>query len=110
MPNPKLGTVTKEVAKAVKNAKAGSVQFRVEKTGIIHAGIGKISFTEDYLLENIKSFMVAVSDAKPEGFKGKYLESVSLCTTMGPGIKIELASVDPTNGKFMIDPSKLKKA
>lgn len=107
MPNPKMGSVTKDVAKAIKAAKAGAVQFRVEKAGIIQAGIGKLSFTKEQMLENIRSFMVAVSDAKPEGLKGKYLLNVHLSTTMGPGVEIDAANVDPSNAKFMLDPRKL---
>ena len=106
MPNPKLGTVTREVAKAIKEAKAGSVQFKVERKGIIMAGIGKASFTDEMILENLKSFMVAITDSKPEGFKGKYLKRVHMSSTMGPGLEIDLSSVDPSNSKFMIDPSK----
>ena len=104
MPNPKLGTVTKDVAKAIKKEKAGSVQFRVEKKGIIQAGIGKISFTKEALLENIRYFMVAISDVKPEGYKGKYLVSASLSSSMGPGIGLDLPNVDPSNPKFMLHP------
>jgi len=104
MPNPKMGTVTKDVAKAVKTAKAGAVQFRVEKKGIVQAGIGKVSFSEQQLLDNVRAFMVAVSDCKPEGLKGKYVLGVHLASTMGPGIKIDVASVDPTSPRFMIDP------
>jgi len=106
MPNPKLGTVTKEVSKAVKAAKQGSVQFRVDKSGIIHAGIGKISFSNESLMENIKAFMLAISDAKPENYKGKYINAVHLSSTMGPGIPIELSSVDPKSSKFFLDPVK----
>ncbi len=108
MPNPKLGTVTKEVAKAVKAAKAGSVPFRVDKSGIIHVGIGKANFTNEQLIDNVRSFMLAVSDAKPEGYKGKYLEKVTISSTMGPGVKVDLGTVDPSNARFMLDPSKLK--
>lgn len=108
MPNPKLGTVTKEVAKAVKAAKQGNVQFRVEKAGIIHAGIGKMSFSNDALMENVKAFMLAVSDARPEGFKGKFIESVHICSTMGPGLPIEVYSVDAKSPRFFLDPVKFK--
>lgn len=103
MPNPKMGTVTKDVAKAVKTAKAGAVQFKTEKKGVIQAGIGKVSFTNEALLENLRSFMVAVMDSKPEGFKGKYLKEVHLSSTMGPGVEIDLSCVDPSNPKFMLD-------
>ena len=109
MPNPKLGTVTKDVEKAVKAGKAGSVQFRVEKKGIIQAGIGKVSFTPEALLDNIRSFMVAVSDVKPEGYKGKYLVAAYLSSTMGPGINIDLGTVDPSNPKFMLHPDLIGK-
>lgn len=109
MPNPKLGTVTKDVAKAVRAAKEGSVKFRVDKKGYIHAGIAKISFANNGILENIKAIMVAIGDAKPEGFKGKFVEKVHVASTMGPGIPIELSSIDPSSPKFFIDPSKLKK-
>ena len=71
------------------------------------AGVAKVSFDEEAILENVKAFMVAVSDAKPEGFKGKYLKRVHMSTSMGPGLEIDLASVDPSNGRFMMDPSKL---
>jgi large subunit ribosomal protein L1 len=108
MPNPKLGTVTKDIKNAIVNAKEGSVQFRVEKKGIVQAGIGKVSFTKEALIENIRAFMLAVSDAKPENFKGKYMKSAALCSTMGPGIHLDLASVDPSNGKFMLSVEELK--
>jgi len=108
MPNPKMGTVTKDVAKAVKAAKAGAVQFRVEKKGIVQAGLGKVSFTSEQLLDNVRSFMVAVSDCKPEGLKGKYILGVHLSTTMGPSVKVDVPSVDPTNARFMVDPKLLK--
>ncbi|MEO1160197.1 MAG: 50S ribosomal protein L1 [Pseudomonadota bacterium] len=93
MPNPKVGTVTPDVAAAVKAAKGGSVEFRVEKAGIVHAGVGKASFKEDQLLENVKAFIDAVSRAKPSGSKGTYIKRVSVSSTMGPGLKIDVASV-----------------
>eukprot|EP01038_Epipyxis_sp_PR26KG_P010251 gene10251-13788_t len=102
MPNPKMGTVTKEITKAVKAARAGAVQFKVEKKGIIHAGIGKVSFPPEMLLENIRSLMVAILDAKPEGFKGKYMQGAHICSTMGPSITLELPSVDPSSPRFML--------
>ncbi|MEM7635405.1 MAG: 50S ribosomal protein L1 [Pseudomonadota bacterium] len=93
MPNPKVGTVTPDVAGAVKAAKGGSVEFRVEKAGIVHAGVGKASFKEDQLLENVKAFIDAVSRAKPSGSKGTYIKRVSVSSTMGPGLKIDVASL-----------------
>ena len=93
MPNPKLGTVTPNVGQAVKAAKAGQVQFRVEKAGIVHGGVGKVSFDRDALVTNIKAFVDAVVRAKPQGAKGTYLKKVSLSSTMGPGVKVDLASV-----------------
>lgn len=93
MPNPKLGTVTPDVAKAVQAAKGGQVQFRVEKAGIVHAGVGKVSFGEDKLQENVAAFVDALMKAKPSGAKGTYLKRVAVSSTMGPGIKIDLASV-----------------
>lgn len=93
MPNPKVGTVTMDVAKAVKDAKGGSVEFRVEKAGIIHAGVGKASFTEQALAENIRAFVDSVSRAKPAGAKGTYIEKISISSTMGPGVKIEPGSI-----------------
>lgn len=107
MPNPKLGTVTKDVVRAIKEAKAGSVQFKVERKGIIMAGIGKASFSDEMILENIKSFMVALSDYKPEGFKGKYFKRVHVTSSMGPGLELDVSSVDPSNSRFMVDPKKL---
>jgi large subunit ribosomal protein L1 len=88
MPNPKLGTVTADVKTAIKNAKAGEVQFRVEKAGIVHAGIGKASFTEAQIADNVKAFVDAILKAKPAGAKGNYLKRISLSSTMGPGVKI----------------------
>jgi len=93
MPNPKLGTVTMDVAKAVTDAKSGQVEFRVEKAGIVHAGIGKASFTEDDLQANFRAFMDAILKARPSGAKGKYVTKVSVSSTMGPGIKVDLAEV-----------------
>jgi large subunit ribosomal protein L1 len=93
MPNPKVGTVTPDVAAAVKAAKGGSVEFRVEKAGIVHAGVGKASFKEDQLAGNIRAFVDAVVKAKPQGAKGTYLKKVSITSTMGPGLKIDLASL-----------------
>jgi large subunit ribosomal protein L1 len=89
MPNPKVGTVTMDVTNAVKGAKGGSVEFRVEKAGIVQAGVGKASFTEDKLVENIKAFADAVAKAKPSGAKGTYIQRVAVSSTMGPGVKVE---------------------
>lgn len=92
MPNPKVGTVTMDVGQAVANAKGGEVQFKVEKAGVIHAGIGKASFAPEQLAENVRAFVGAVSRAKPTGAKGTYMKKVSLSSTMGPGVSVELAS------------------
>lgn len=92
MPNPKVGTVTMDVAEAVKSAKGGQVQFRVEKAGIIHAGIGKVSFDGDKLAQNLRAFVDAVAKAKPTGAKGAYLRKVSVSSSMGPGVSVDLAS------------------
>lgn len=96
MPNPKLGTVTPNVADAVKSAKAGSVEFRAEKAGIVHAGVGKTSFDADKLVENVKAFVDAISRAKPSGAKGQYILKVSLSSTMGPGLKLDLSGLTAT--------------
>ena len=93
MPNPKVGTVTPNVAEAVKAAKGGAVEFRVEKAGIVHAGVGKVSFDEDKIAENVRAFVDAVIKAKPEGAKGAYVKKVSLSSSMGPGVQVDLASV-----------------
>ena len=93
MPNPRVGTVTMDVVGAVKGAKGGSVEFRVEKAGIVHGGVGKASFTEQALVENIKAFVDAVIKAKPNGSKGTYLKKVSLSSTMGPGVKLDASTV-----------------
>jgi large subunit ribosomal protein L1 len=93
MPNPKLGTVTMDVAKAVTDAKSGQVEFRVEKAGIVHAGIGKASFTEADLGANFRAFMDAIVKARPSGAKGKFVEKVSVSSTMGPGVKVDLEEI-----------------
>jgi len=93
MPNPKIGTVTQDVAAAVSDAKGGAVQFRVEKAGIIHAGVGKVSFAEDALIENIKALTSAISKAKPTGAKGSYFKRMAISSTMGPGVRVDVASV-----------------
>ena len=93
MPNPKLGTVTNDVAEAVQAAKGGQVEFRAEKAGIVHAGVGKASFSETALAENIKAFARAISNAKPSGAKGTYIKRVSVSSTMGPGVKLDVSSL-----------------
>ena len=93
MPNPKVGTVTNDIAQAIAGAKGGAVEFRVEKAGIIHAGVGKASFTEKALVENIRAFTDAVMKAKPSGSKGTFMKRIAVTSTMGPGVKIEPASV-----------------
>jgi large subunit ribosomal protein L1 len=93
MPNPKLGTVTMDVKGAVQAAKAGQVEFRAEKAGIIHAGIGKASFEDGKLLENIRAFVDAIQKAKPTGAKGTYVQKVSLSSSMGPGVRVDVSSL-----------------
>jgi large subunit ribosomal protein L1 len=93
MPNPKLGTVTMDVKGAVGAAKAGQVEFRAEKAGIVHAGIGKASFGEDKLLENARAFIDAIQKARPTGAKGTYVKKVALSSSMGPGVRVDLASL-----------------
>ncbi len=93
MPNPKVGTVTPNVAQAVKDAKGGSVEFRVEKAGVIHAGVGKASFTQEALEQNVKAFVDALVKAKPSGAKGTYVKKVALSSTMGPGVVVDTAAV-----------------
>jgi len=93
MPNPKVGTVTMDVAKAVKDAKGGAVEFRAEKAGIVHAGVGKASFTEKALIENIKAFYDSVMKARPPAAKGNYVKKMALSSTQGPGVKIETSTI-----------------
>lgn len=93
MPNPKLGTVTADVATAVQKAKAGEVQYRVEKNGIVHAGIGKASFSEDQIYENAKTFIDAIIKAKPAGAKGTYMKKVTLSSTMGVGVRVDASAL-----------------
>jgi len=93
MPNPRVGTVTPNVAQAVKDAKGGAIEFRTEKTGIIHAGIGKASFTEEAIIANVRALVDALNRAKPSGAKGTYIKKVSLSSTMGPGFKVDEASL-----------------
>ncbi|AFK54481.1 MAG: 50S ribosomal protein L1 [Tistrella sp.] len=99
MPNPKLGTVTPNVADAVKAAKAGQVEFRVEKAGIIHGGVGKASFSETALVENIRAFVDALIKAKPSGAKGTYLKKLALSSTMGPGVRVDVAEITQPGGQ-----------
>ncbi len=94
MPNPKVGTVTPNVGQAVKDAKGGAVEFRVEKAGIVHAGIGKVSFTDEALLLNVKAMVEALNRAKPTGAKGVYVKRIGLSSTMGPGFKVDAASIN----------------
>jgi large subunit ribosomal protein L1 len=93
MPNPRVGTVTPNVGQAVKDAKGGAIEFRVEKAGIVHAGIGKASFTEDALLANVRALVDALNKAKPSGAKGTYVKRISLSSTMGPGFKVDTGSI-----------------
>src|SRR6056297_3276686 len=90
MPNPKVGTVTMDVAQAVKDAKGGQVQFKAEKAGVVHAGVGKVSFSADQLAENVRAFVAAVNRAKPAGAKGTYVKRISLTSTMGPGVSVDV--------------------
>jgi large subunit ribosomal protein L1 len=93
MPNPKLGSVTRDVAEAVRAAKGGQVEFRVEKAGVIHAGVGKASFSEQALSENVTAFIDAINKAKPSGVKGSFMKKVALSSTMGPGIKLDISTL-----------------
>ena len=92
MPNPKVGTVTTDVAEAVKAAKGGAVEFRVEKAGIVHAGVGKASFSEEQITGNVQAFLTAVQKARPSGAKGTFIKRIALSSSMGPGVKIEVAA------------------
>ena len=92
MPNPKLGSVTQDVAQAIQSAKGGQVEYRVEKAGIVHAGVGKASFSEEALLENVRTLVDAVSKARPTGAKGTYIKRISLSSTMGPGVTLDIPS------------------
>ncbi|MGE5200352.1 MAG: 50S ribosomal protein L1, partial [Rhodospirillaceae bacterium] len=94
MPNPKTGTVTFDIGKAVREIKAGKVEFRVDKTGIVHAPVGKVSFSSDRLVENARALVDSIVRAKPSAAKGKYMKSVTICSTMGPGIKLDTTSID----------------
>jgi large subunit ribosomal protein L1 len=98
MPNPKLGTVTMDVKGAVTAAKAGQVEFRAEKAGIVHAGIGKASFGDDKLMDNARAFIDAIQKARPSGAKGTYVKKVSLSSSMGPGVRVDLASLSASQG------------
>ena len=93
MPNPKVGTVTMDVTKAVSDAKGGAVEFRVEKAGVIHAGVGKASFTEDKLAENVTAFLAAIQKARPSGAKGVFVKKIALTSTMGPSVRIDPSEV-----------------
>ncbi len=95
MPNPKLGTVTLDVAAAVKSIKGGQIEFRTEKTGIIHAGVGKASFSEDAIGENVSSFIKAINIARPSGVKGTYLKRITISSSMGPGVKLDINNFAP---------------
>ena len=92
MPNPKVGTVTADIAKAVQDAKGGAVEFRAEKTGIVHAGVGKASFDQDKLAENVQAFISAIQKARPSGAKGVFIKKITLSSTMGPGVKIDTSA------------------
>jgi large subunit ribosomal protein L1 len=93
MPNPRLGTVTQNIAEAVQAAKGGQVEYRADKAGIVHAGVGKASFTEDALVDNVRAFVGAITRAKPSGVKGTYISRVSVSSTMGPGVKVDLSGI-----------------
>jgi large subunit ribosomal protein L1 len=98
MPNPKVGTVTMDVTSAIKDAKGGAVEYRVEKAGIVQAGVGKASFEEKALIENVRSFIDSVAKARPQGAKGTYMKRISVSSTMGPGVKVALGSVGVQSG------------
>lgn len=109
MPNPKLGTVTKDVAGAVKAAKAGQVSFRVDKQGLVRAPVGKASFSEEQLLENVRAFLLALNEAKPDVVKGAYVKAGWLSSTMGRGIKLDSSVLDSTRPRFFELQSELDK-
>ena len=94
MPNPKVGTVTPDVAKAVKDSKGGAVEFRVEKAGIVHAGVGKASFGDEKIAQNVRAFITAVAKAKPSGAKGTYIKKIAISSTMGPGVRVDSAEAN----------------
>lgn len=106
MPNAKVGTLTEDIESAVKAAMGGQVEFRAGKNGVLHAGFGKVSFEKNNLMENLKAFMVAISNAKPEGAKGKYIKQAHLSSTMGSGIKVDVATIDPGSPRFFVDEAK----
>lgn len=103
MPNPKLGTVAEDIGEAVKNAKGGEVIFRTKKKGELNLGIGKVSFSEEKLLDNLRAYMLALQAAKPEAASGRYLKQAVLCSTMGRGIKVRVDTLDPSSPRFMQD-------
>ena len=103
MPNPKLGTVTPNIADAIKAAKGGEIEFRVEKAGIVQAGIGKSSFAQEALVENVNAFVNAILKAKPNGVKGTYVERVTLSSTMGPSVKLDVATLTNLVGLYLVD-------
>lgn len=99
MPNPKLGTVTPDVAKAVKDAKGGAIEFRAEKAGVVHAGVGKVSFDDKKLAENVSAFIEAIAAARPSGAKGTYIAKITMSSSMGPGVKLDLAAATDKDAK-----------
>ena len=101
MPNPKVGTVTADVAKAVNDAKGGAVEFRAEKTGIVHAGVGKASFDQDKLAENVQTFITAIQKARPSGAKGTFIKKITLSSTMGPGVKIDTSAASAQRARLI---------
>jgi large subunit ribosomal protein L1 len=100
MPNPKLGTVTMDLKTAISNAKKGQVTFRVEKQGILHAPIGKVSFTVEQLLANLRALVLAINALKPEGLKGEYFRHATVSSTMGPGVHVDIGTIDPSKPRF----------
>lgn len=106
MPNPKLGSVTMDVAGAIEAATHGQAEYRVERRGIVHAGVGKLSFSDQQLKENLRAFMIAISNAKPEVMKGQFFRHVTMSSTMGPGVAVEMVYLNPAHVRFM-QPSSL---